>query len=196
MKIIGKGAEATVYEDKGQVIKKRLQKTYRLKEIDDRLRGSRTRREEKVLSRLEKLGFPAPRVIESDSHSTIKMEKIEGEKVRQALTKDNAPAICRTIGSMIRIMHDAGIIHGDLTTSNMIRQEDGTIVFIDFGLSFFSTKEEDKAVDLHLMKQALDSSHYAIATEGFAAVKESYGDPQVERRLMQVEQRGRNKGRH
>ena len=54
-------------------------------------------------------------------------------------------------------MHKYDIIHGDLTTSNFIINEN--IYVIDFGLSFSSKRIEDKAVDLHLFKEILNSCH-------------------------------------
>jgi Kae1-associated kinase Bud32 len=89
-----------------------------------------------------------------------------------------------------------GIIHGDLTTSNMILNSE--VFFIDFGLSFFSEKVEDKAVDLHLLRQALESKHYKVWEECFTAVRQGYegtaNDAElVLKRLEVVESRGRYK---
>jgi len=116
------------------------------------------------------------------------------------------PAMCPNIlaeiigseelGKKIGILHSNNIIHGDLTTSNMIL--DNEIKFIDFGLSFFSTKEEDKAVDLHLLRQALESKHHDIWEKCFEAAlkgyKKSYPEHSIVlNRLQKVEARGRNK---
>ncbi|KAI8992251.1 hypothetical protein BDB01DRAFT_841611 [Pilobolus umbonatus] len=57
-------------------------------------------------------------------------------------------------------MHQLNIIHGDLTTSNlMIRDSNQSIVLIDFGLSFISSLAEDKAVDLYVLERAFLSTH-------------------------------------
>ena len=97
-------------------------------------------------------------------------------------------------------MHKNNIVHGDLTTSNMIlSSHDGKIYFVDFGLSLFSNKDEDKAVDLHLFRQALGSSHHEIAEDCFAAAIIAYKEANnhgwkiVLNRLESVEGRGRNK---
>ena len=47
-----------------------------------------------------------------------------------------------------------------LTTPTNDMIYDKKIYLIDFGLSLYSNKPEDKAVDLHLLKQALESKHY------------------------------------
>ncbi|MBD3355048.1 hypothetical protein GF361_03615, partial [Candidatus Woesearchaeota archaeon] len=62
MKQIDRGAEATIYKDRKEILKEREKKGYRLKEIDDKLRKSRTRREAKVLNKLENINFPSPRL--------------------------------------------------------------------------------------------------------------------------------------
>ncbi|KAJ3087307.1 TP53 regulating kinase, partial [Physocladia obscura] len=68
--------------------------------------------------------------------------------------------ISRKIGEGLGKLHNADIIHGDLTTSNlMLRAESLSLVFIDFGLSFVSSLAEDKAVDLYVLERALASTH-------------------------------------
>jgi TP53 regulating kinase-like protein len=51
-----------------------------------------------------------------------------------------------------------GVIHGDLTTSNMI-YKDGQIYLIDFGLSYVKNSIEDRAVDLYVLERAFISTH-------------------------------------
>ena len=195
MKLIGKGAEAEIYEDKeGIVIKKRIPKSYRIKEIDSDLRLGRTRRETKILTKLPK-EVKGPKFI-SMHLSNIEMSKVEGEKVRDIL--DNNIKICKEIGEKIAILHNHDIIHGDLTTSNMIFNKE--VFFIDFGLSFFSRRVEDKAVDLHLLKQALESKHYKVFEKAFSLVLKGYKSKsdnydEVMKRFEKVEARGRNKGK-
>ncbi|MFC2134648.1 hypothetical protein ACFLTH_08540, partial [Bacteroidota bacterium] len=84
MKEIGSGAEAKIYLDKDRVVKKRVSKNYRLKEIDDSLRKTRTRTEVKVL---EKMPVKAPKLLSTDREETIEMEFIEGSKIRDLLDK-------------------------------------------------------------------------------------------------------------
>ncbi|MBI2138245.1 Kae1-associated serine/threonine protein kinase [Candidatus Woesearchaeota archaeon] len=198
---IHQGAEAKIFLLKGSILKDRFPKSYRIKEIDERLRKSRTRREAKVLEKLSAIGFPAPRLISSDDTSQILMEEINGPKVRDILEMSKYPLLCIEIGEKIAALHNIGIIHGDLTTSNMIFcSKENKIYFIDFGLSFFSEKAEDKAVDLHLLKEALESRHYRIWEECYWAALEGYREKakdaeRVIERIKVVEKRGRYKGK-
>ncbi len=186
MKIIGRGAEAVLYLDKERVIKDRVKKNYRLKELDESLRKVRTKREAKLLSKIDN----APKILGFDSFK-IEMEYIKGELLRDIFDKKGLK-YCEEVGKIIRKIHDMGIIHGDLTTSNIIVNK--KIYFIDFGLSFFSDKVEDKAVDLHLLKQALMSKHYKKWREAFDLVWKGY-NPNKEfiNRFYKVESRGRYK---
>ncbi|OIO63992.1 Kae1-associated kinase Bud32 [Candidatus Woesearchaeota archaeon CG1_02_33_12] len=199
MKKIGAGAEALIYLDKKEVVKERIKKSYRLKQIDEKLRKFRTRREAKVLEKLHSIGFPIPKLILSDDKKMlIKMEFLKGKKLRDILNKKNCEKLCREIGEEVATLHKKGIIHGDLTTSNMILKD--KIYFIDFGLSFFSDKIEDKAVDIHLLRQALESKHHEIFKKSFKAMLAGYKikNPDyntIIKRLEKVETRGRYKGK-
>lgn len=198
-KLIAQGAEAKLYlKGKDIIVKNRFKKTYRLEKIDNLLRKSRTRREAKVLDKLSEIGFPAPKLLASDDKETIEMELVKGKKIRDILEKSDYKAISREIGEKVAVLHNNTIIHGDLTTSNMIY--DYEAYFIDFGLSFFSYKVEDMAVDLHLLKQALESKHYTISESSFKAIvdgylKKSKQGEEVLNRLDVVESRGRYKGK-
>ncbi len=192
MKQIAQGAEASIYIDKDKIVKKRIPKKYRLKKLDNALRKFRTRREAKFI---EKLPIAGPKLIKiDDKKMIIEMEHIKGDKIRDIL--DNNIRLCKEIGRKIAILHNNGMIHGDLTTSNMILNKE--IYFIDFGLSFFSHKVEDKAVDLHLLRQALESKHYKVYEKAFKLVLEGYKEKsdnykEVMQRFEKVEERGRYK---
>ena len=202
MKILSVGAEAVVYSEAGRIAKQRQPKKYRIKELDDRLRLHRMRREMKVMEALQQLGVPVPKIIDADEKiATITMQLIDGKKVRDILNGSNYGTIAADIGKSIGTMHSNNIVHGDLTTSNMISDMGGKIHFIDFGFGLFSDKDEDKAVDLHLFRQALDSSHHKIAAAAFEVAIKSYkeanksGWKEVLKRLEKVDARGRNKGK-
>lgn len=197
MQKISQGAEASIYKEKDTIIKHRTVKSYRNKDIDEKLRRFRTRREAKILQKLEAIGFPAPKLLKDIDEISMKieMEHIDGEKLRDFLHK-NHKKLSYEVGKKVAKLHENDIIHGDLTTSNMIIK--GEIYFIDFGLSFFSKKAEDKAVDLHLLKRALESKHHLIFEECFAEVIKAYKEHYKEHkavldRLEEVENRGRNK---
>lgn len=196
MKLIAQGAEAKLYRKDGSLLKDRIKKSYRIKEIDEKLRKFRTRRESRILEKLAALNFPAPKLIENDRLQKIEMEFIEGPKVRDILEKKDYIKLSKEIGRKIAVLHNNDIIHGDLTTSNMILKEE--VYFIDFGLSFFSKRYEDRAVDLHLFRQALESKHYKIWKKSFDAALKEYSknaedSKKILERFEQVERRGRNK---
>jgi TP53 regulating kinase-like protein len=62
------------------------------------------------------------------------------------------------IGKSIAKLHNNNLIHGDITTSNMILQDD-KIHFIDFGLGSKNGEIETKGVDLHVLMEAFESTH-------------------------------------
>lgn len=193
-KLIAQGAEAKLFLEDGRILKNRFPKSYRVKEIDDKLRGFRTRREAKILQKLQAINFPAPKVISNDEKENLIIEKIDGNLVKDILEKSDYRKLCAEFGQKIAILHNNSIIHGDLTTSNMILNKE--IYFIDFGLSFFSEKPEDKAVDLHLLKEGLESKHYKIWEGCFKCVLEAYKkeakrSEDTLKRLEVVEKRGR-----
>ena len=199
MKKIAQGAEAIIYQDKDRIIKERFSKEYRVPELDKSLRQFRTRREAKVLLKLKEVHFPSPHLVEfSDKEMKIVMTKVEGDKVRDVLKKATSyKSIAAEIGRVVGLLHNQGIVHGDLTTSNMILQGKN-VCLIDFGLSSFSEKEEDKAVDLFLLERALESTHYEFYPRIWDAVIDGYKKGNVSfkivlDRLELVRKRGRNK---
>ena len=196
MKLIGNGAEAKVYFDKGSVIKRRIEKSYRIPEIDKKLRIRRTRKEAKIL---EKLGDICPDVVEVKDHE-ISMSYLEGPMVKDVvddLIKSKSSKLFTSLGKNVAKMHLMNIIHGDLTTSNMMVVDD-KVMLIEFGLSFVTDKIEHKAVDLHLFKQALESKHYQHYEAYFESFLKGYKldnslYSEVMERLESVEKRGRYK---
>ena len=194
MKLIGDGAEAQVYLNDTHVIKRRVPKEYRIPVLDKKLRVSRVRREQKILEKLLPFGF-VPKVI-GTSDTDLQMDFIPGKKIRDLLSKKNAKDIGTQIGFSLGKMHAYDIIHGDLTTSNMLFNK--KLYIIDFGLSYVSSRVEDKAVDLHVLKQALEAYHYDIWELVFSAVVSEYSKTYeralaVLDRCVIVEKRGRNK---
>lgn len=193
-KLIAQGAEAKLFLHENNIIKNRFPKLYRIKEIDEKLRGSRTRREAKILQKLQAIDFPAPKLIKSDDKENLIIKKINGKLVKDVLETSDYKKLCGEIGKKVAILHNNSIIHGDLTTSNIILNKE--IYLIDFGLSFFSEKAEDKAVDLHLLKEGLESKHYRIWEDCFRCAIDSYkkeakNGNETLKRLEIVEKRGR-----
>ncbi|MBS3139634.1 Kae1-associated serine/threonine protein kinase [Candidatus Woesearchaeota archaeon] len=197
---IAQGAEAVLWLDKQRILKERVTKGYRYPELDQKIRKFRTRREAKILQRLEEIDFPAPRLQEfSDQRMSLTLDFISGPKLKDVLKQSNAKILAKAMGENIAKLHNHNIIHGDLTTSNMILDKE-KINFIDFGLSQFSEKIEDKAVDLFLLDRALASAHGEIYPEVFETALEMYKKynqdaGKVLEQLQKVKARGRNKNK-
>jgi len=204
--LIKKGAEANLYlEDwynRKVIMKRRLPKKYRLQELDEEIRSQRTMHEPQVIHRAKEAGVPTPTIFMVDvAEANIIMEFVEGKQVKQVLndlSTEERLRLSRHIGELIGHLHKHGIIHGDLTTSNMILTPYGKVVFVDFGLSERSTELETRGVDLHLMKRAFQSTHYKYARECFEAVMEGYtkvvGEEEAKNvleKIREIERRGR-----
>ena len=204
--LIKKGAEANLYLEnwhgKKVIIKERIPKKYRLPVLDERIRTYRTVHEPQLMHEAKKAGVPTPTIYMVDlAKKSIIMEYVEGKQVKRILNQLSAKErieLCRKIGTLIGRLHKNGIIHGDLTTSNMILTSNGKIYFVDFGLGEFSKELEARGVDLHLMKRALQSTHYLFAEESFNAVLEGYAEAvgeveakKVLEKIREIELRGR-----
>lgn len=150
---IGRGAEAVITLEQGKVRKVRLAKSYRLPELDERIRAERTLREARITSDARRHGVPTP-IICDVMRFEIEMEHLGGEKLKDIIT----PEISEMVGEMVGRLHKGGIIHGDLTTSNMILKS-GRVHLIDFGLAFYESSVEAQGVDVHVYFQTLESTH-------------------------------------
>lgn len=159
MRLISKAAEAKIYVDEKSIVKKRVEKKYRIKPLDTSIRRLRTKAEARNLRRLRGV-INVPQlwdVVEEEFQ--INLELVEGCLVKEFFEQSSdVQQTSYEIGSQIKRMHEANIIHNDLTTSNMLLS-DSTVFFIDFGLSEFSRKTEDKAVDLVVFKKSLMATH-------------------------------------
>lgn len=193
MKQIAQGAEAVLKRDGDSLIKERVPKSYRHPTIDHEIRAERTEQEQRLLEKARQAGVNTPSVEQHDEY-TLKIGWIEGNRVRDIL--EHHEPVWTEIGAMIGRLHSNDIIHGDLTTSNMLLTPDNDLYFIDFGLGFFSQRVEDRATDLRLLQQTLEASHNEIWTAVFEAVMQGYTDQyddsdEVEERLDAMEDRQR-----
>ena len=180
-KIAEKGAEANIYADKwlnhDAFVKQRIPKSYRIPEIDRMLRKKRTKKEAKLLGEAKMCEVKTPIIydINRKEHALI-LEKIDGKIIKdvfEGASIDEVKTISRKIGENVAKLHNCGIIHGDLTTSNLIL-EDNDVVFIDFGLGKNSELVEDKGVDLLVFKKAIGGIHYKIADLCFNEILKGY----------------------
>ncbi len=201
--LLYQGAEAkivkTVYLGYPVVEKRRINKRYRIQEIDNRLIAARTREEAKLMSAARKQGVCVPIIYDADLlKGIITMEFLEGSRVKDiynTLSDEKRRDLCKSIGKSVGRLHNGDIIHGDITTSNMILVDD-RVHFIDFGLGEINQDVEAKGVDLHVLMEAIESTHSVYAHE-FKYVLEGYklaynGNPgEVEQKIKDIVKRGR-----
>jgi TP53 regulating kinase-like protein len=202
-KILYLGAEAEIrrseYMGRPVVQKRRVKKAYRISEIDSMLIAMRTREESKLITLSRTYGVSVPIIYDVDLlHGVITMEYVAGKRVKDILNALNEPErkrICRMIGESIARLHNHDIIHGDITTSNMILFHD-RIYFIDFGLGCTNCELEAKGVDLHVLMEAFESTHsqhsqcFKYVFEGYR--KQFRGDASmVMKKIEEIVQRGR-----
>ncbi|KAJ1735120.1 serine/threonine-protein kinase bud32 [Coemansia biformis] len=203
--LIRQGAEARVYrttvDGRAAIAKQRFSKGYRHPELDRKLTRGRLNQEARSLRRCKEHGICVPDVLRVDKDSaTLYIELVDGPTLKEWVSgsSDEAAeaALMAAAGQILHSMHLHNIIHGDLTTSNMIVSGDGRLTLIDFGLSQISPSAEDKAVDLYVLERAFVSTHPG-SSRLFAGVLEAYARDDaaraVLRRLEDVRQRGRKR---
>jgi Kae1-associated kinase Bud32 len=181
-RLLHKGAEASLFSGywfgKEAIFKQRIPKTYRIEQIDNQLRLSRTLNEARALIKVKTYGINVPQVFEIDvDSSTIIMKYINGAKLKDVISDlDQKMRIHYffQIGVFISRLHQNGHIHGDITTSNIIITSNEDLFLIDFGLHEYSDTIEDKSMDLHLFKRVLISSHGKYFDECFDSFLEGY----------------------
>ncbi len=204
--LIKKGAEASLYladwHGRKAIIKVRVPKRYRPPALDEQIRSYRTAHEPQLIHEAKVAGVSTPLIyMVNVPQATIFMEYVEGQQVKQVLNQLNLQkqhALCKKIGSSIGKLHLQGIIHGDLTTSNMILTSEDKVFFIDFGLGEKNVELEAKGVDLHLMKRALQSTHFEFWERCYKAVLSGYAQSvgeevaaKVYEKTLEIERRGR-----
>ena len=203
--LLEKGAEANIYPDRWldhEVIRKeRISKKYRIEALDHKIRKKRTKQEAKLIHLAKTCGVITPLIYDIDKDKkSITMENIPGKAVKDIfddLDPSQRSLICERIGANVAQLHNCGIIHGDLTTSNLLLKDD-EIVFIDFGLGKISDLVEDKGTDLLVFKKALSGIHYDFAEDCFQAILEGYRETadyqDVMNKIDEIEDRARYTG--
>ncbi|KAJ2865097.1 serine/threonine-protein kinase bud32 [Coemansia asiatica] len=205
--LLRQGAEARVYktEISGRpvVAKQRFSKTYRHPDLDRKLTRGRMNQEARSLKRCLDNGILVPQVVRVDKDaSTLFIEYIEGQTLKEWILGNDDEAkeseFMKEAGGILHRMHANNIVHGDLTTSNILVDDKGQLVLIDFGLSQISAMAEDKAVDLYVLERAFISTHpnseklFALVLEAYKAENTDVASA-VLKRLEDVRQRGRKR---
>lgn len=195
------GAEAKLFYYNEFVIKHRVAKTYRIKEIDDVLTKKRTRAEFRIIEKLSKAAINVPKLFHLNkipaafdfrAADTIVMQRLDGATLKEYLEQagdSDKKAMFKLMGALVSQVHGLNIVHGDLTSLNLIVCKD-ELFLIDFGLSFVSAKDEDKAVDLYVFEKSLICTQDECYLDSFY---EGYGNGEVLSRLEKVRQRGRKR---
>ncbi len=196
------GAEAKLdsadWMDRKVVVKQRVVKGYRNPKLDKSLQSFRIKNEVRLMFDARRSGISVPIIYSIDlSANRIVMQEIEGMRVKDALERlpeEEAKCVCERIGEIAGRLHANDIVHGDLTTSNMLLHGD-EIVVIDFSLGSKSSELEDKGVDMHLLEEAFHSAHYRRSglyeTVTEAYVKTYSGGMSVLQKVREIEKRGR-----
>ncbi|XP_008813066.1 EKC/KEOPS complex subunit bud32 [Phoenix dactylifera] len=209
--LLKQGAEARVFESnfvgRRSIVKERFSKKYRHPSLDSKLTLKRLNAEARCMTKARRVGVPTPVLYAVDPLlHTLTFEFIDGPSVKEILLdfglngviEERLSDIAIQIGNAIGKLHDGGLVHGDLTTSNMIvKKGTNQLVLIDFGLSFISTLPEDKAVDLYVLERALLSMHSScgnVMDKILAAYRKSSKQwSSTMNKLAQVRQRGRKR---
>ncbi|XP_069702093.1 EKC/KEOPS complex subunit TP53RK [Periplaneta americana] len=222
--LIKQGAEAKLFKGsylgKMTVVKERFKKSYRHFDLDNHLTKERMKSEARALLRCKLAGICTPALYLVDfERRRMYMEYVENSvtlkehimKITEDITNghdnvdtlsQNLNSIAQEIGRILGKLHSHNIIHGDLTTSNMLLVKDGknipTIVLIDFGLSHVESSMEDKGVDLYVLERALISTH-ANVDKLFTVILSAYAEhnkresKEVLKKLEEIRARGRKR---
>jgi bifunctional N6-L-threonylcarbamoyladenine synthase / protein kinase Bud32 len=189
MRVICRGAESIIslgeWDGRPAIFKERVIKGYRIRELDERLRRDRTSREVRLLRDARALGVLTPQILHVDEDkSLIVMEMVPGEMVKETFGRlgrdvskstDDVRYMGSRIGKSVGRLHDGGIVHGDLTTSNMVVDKNtGGIYFIDFGLGAHTRRVEDFGTDLKLLHEAIESTHIGILEPCWESIISGY----------------------
>lgn len=217
-KLIKQGAEARLYQGtylgKETILKERFIKKYRHKYLDETLTKERMKAETKAIVRCKSVGIFTPTIylvdynrrmifMENLAHSIVFKDYIEQTDL------DTLFAVAQLLGHTLGKMHQGNIIHGDLTSSNILlvnkhntdefsRLADLRLFLIDFGLAHVDPSAEDKGVDLYVLERALLSTH-AVAEKIMPKILDGYktsyrnGCKEVLAKYEEVRARGRKR---
>lgn len=185
------GAEAEVWAGtwmgKDAVRKLRRARKWRHPDLDHRLGYRRMMSESRLLIRLKRCGVRVPAVWDLDpEHGRMVLERMPGRPLIEVLRDTSLSAafintVLHNTGALIRRLHREAITHGDLSSNNILVDENGVPALIDFGLAVIDYEVERFGIDLHVIDQILGASHPehegAISTliEGYMAEEEALG---------------------
>ncbi|PKU40834.1 tp53-regulating kinase [Limosa lapponica baueri] len=214
LQLVRQGAEACVYRGiflgRAAIAKLRIPKRYRHPALEERLSRRRMAQEARSLLRCRRAGISAPVVYFVDyvTNSIYLEDIVDSITVQDHINSiqqsgndtGSLLTLAQKMGELLARMHDEDLVHGDLTTSNILLRppvEKLDLVLIDFGLSFVSGLPEDKGVDLYVLEKAFLSTHpdteamFKTLLKSYAAASKKSGP--VIKRLDEVRLRGRKR---
>lgn len=223
-KLMKQGAEGKIYNGfylgKPTIMKERFPKSYRHKDLDTQLTKDRIKAEARAILRCKMVGILTPCIylVDFDRRRIYMEHFVNSITVKEFLYKvesnsDIDHSILKRLGTLIGTnlgkMHANNIIHGDLTTSNMLLvNKNNENVFndlnnlnlslIDFGLAHVESSAEDKGVDLYVLERAMLSTHQVtdiilpIIISSYKSTNKK-GFDEVMRKFEEVRARGRKR---
>ncbi len=189
---LSEGAEAIILSGEvfrtKIVLKARKPKRYRTNTLDDRIRRQRTKKEAKILKKSQSLGILVPPLL-GVGQTTIAMGNVEGRMLKDMHITTAQASQC---AQLLAKLHNAGIVHGDFTPANLMETRDG-ICLIDFGLAEITSSDEERALDVLLIKRQMDKDLFTKFASTY--LKKAYCGKSVLSRLGAIEERGRYQSR-
>ncbi|KAK4876663.1 hypothetical protein RN001_009169 [Aquatica leii] len=216
--LIKQGAEARIFKGlylgKPTLIKQRFEKKYRYPDLDEHLTKERIKAESRAIVRCKNVGIETPALYLIDlKKRCLYMEYFEhsitAKEFIMEASNEFIEKLSYDIGATLAKMHENNIIHGDLTTSNiLIVNQFGEkcffkdysklkLVLIDFGLAHIDNSAEDKGVDLYVLERAIISIHdnpekiFGLILKAYR--KNTNGHNNVIAKLDEVRLRGRKR---
>jgi TP53 regulating kinase and related kinases len=177
-----RGAEADLFVSQlppwRVVVKRRVRKSYRNEQLDAGIRKERTVKESAAIHESKLAGARTPSILGLDlEHSSIIMTFVDGSLARDAvdtMSGTERNSLLEELGRQVGHLHSAGIVHGDLTTSNIILSTDDMPFLIDFGMAERSHEPEDFGTDLHLLQRSLTATHALDFASSLRKVAKGY----------------------
>ncbi|MCX8163491.1 MAG: KEOPS complex kinase/ATPase Bud32 [Candidatus Micrarchaeota archaeon] len=188
---IAEGAEAIIYlleSNSFKFIKKlRIEKKYRVKNLDYKLRFGRTKSEAKILHKAQSGGVKVPHLL-GVKDDFLLLEYLEGKTLNQLPAVSSK--LLKQSAFYLANLHKLNIIHGDFTFANLFLAKSDLYV-IDFGLSFISQDNEDKAVDLLTMLKSLPKNQANLFKKYYA----QFYSPSIVDLAKKIQKRARYENR-